>query len=70
MEQSPEEVYALFQTVIEKFGDSNERLQALHEILIETSRFSFSPLSDRSKLPMSKEKEEPIGDETSGDVPV
>ena len=45
--QPRDEVKALLRSIFERFGDTPERLQLLRDIVIETSRFSFSPLSDR-----------------------
>jgi KAP family P-loop domain len=45
--QRPEEVHALLRTIVNLFGDTPDRLQVLRDIVVETSRFSFSPLADQ-----------------------
>ena len=45
--QARERVEALLRTIVKRFGDSPERLHVLRDIVVETSRFSFSPLTDR-----------------------
>jgi hypothetical protein len=50
--QPRDHVAAVLRTIVERFGDGPQRLQVLRDIVIETSRFSFSPLGDQS-LPKS-----------------
>jgi hypothetical protein len=45
--QPREQVGALLRTIVERFGDSPQRLLVFRDIVLETSRFSFSPLGDR-----------------------
>lgn len=33
-------------SIVERFGDGRQRLQLLRDIVVETSRFSISPLAD------------------------
>jgi hypothetical protein len=46
--QSRKQVGTLLRTIVERFGDRPQRLQVLRDIVIETSRFSFSPLGTQS----------------------
>ncbi len=45
------ELEALFAAVVERFGDAPERLTALRDIVVETARFSFSPMADHPVQP-------------------
>ena len=45
--QPREQVGALLRTIVERFGNSPPRLLIFRDIVLETSRFSFSPLGDR-----------------------
>lgn len=56
--QPREKVAAVLHTIVGIFGDDPERLQVLRDIVIETSRFSFSPLGDQS-IPKSAKKATP-----------
>lgn len=44
--QPLDQVGAVLRSIVESFGDGPQRLQLLREIVVETSRFSFSPLAD------------------------
>jgi hypothetical protein len=44
--QSRDQVGAVLHSIVERFGDGRQRLQLLRDIVVETSRFSISPLAD------------------------
>ena len=56
--QPREQVAEVLRTIVGRVGDGPQRLQVLRDIVIETSRFSFSPLGDQS-LPKSSSEATP-----------
>jgi KAP family P-loop domain len=53
--QPRDQVGAVLRTITERFGDDPQRLRRLREIVVETSRFSFSPLADSPLSGSAKE---------------